>query len=139
MGICIKRVKRIRRHKRVRAKISGTAKVPRLCVFRSNKHIYTQIINDEKSQTLISAGDKEIKKSDIKNKEVTTEMKKEKDEKNKESLTGKIYIAYSVGKLIAKKAEEKKINKVVFDRGGYKYHGRIKALADGAKEGGLKF
>lgn len=109
--------KRKRRHKRVRAKIFGTAKVPRLCLFRSASHIYAQLINDEKGKTLVSASDLEIKKS--------------KDKKT--ALAGK------VGKLIAKKAAEKKIDKVVFDRGGYKYHGRVKALAEGAREGGLKF
>lgn len=111
-----KQEKRYRRHKRVRAKIFGTAKVPRFCVFRSAKHIYAQFIDDEKSKTLIAASDLEIKKRG-----------------KKTTLAGE------VGKLIAKKAAEKKINKVVFDRGGYKYHGRVRALADGAREGGLQF
>jgi len=103
-----KQIKRKRRHKRVRAKIKGTAKVPRLCVFRSSKNIYAQIIDDEKGKTLAA-------------------------------VNGKLVSAVEIGKLIAKKAIEKKINKVVFDRGGYKYHGRVKALADGAREAGLKF
>lgn len=103
-----KQIKRKRRHKRVRAKIKGTAKVPRLCVFRSSKYIYAQIIDDEKGKTLAA-------------------------------VDGKLASAAEIGKLIAKKAIEKKISKVVFDRGGYKYHGRVKALADGAREGGLKF
>lgn len=124
-----KQEKRERRHKRVRAKIKGTVKLPRLCVFRSNKHIYAQLIDDEKSHTLASASDLELKK-------FKTKKKKQKDQKN---LTPKVMIAYEVGKLIAKKATEKKIEKVVFDRGGYKYHGRVKALAEGAREGGLKF
>jgi large subunit ribosomal protein L18 len=119
MEVKIKRQKRLRRHKRVRAKIFGTAKVPRLCVFRSNKHIYAQLIDDEKGQTLVAASDLEFKKS---------KSKKSKVDKAKE-----------VGKLIAKKALEKKIEKVVFDRGGYRYHGRVKTLAEGAREGGLKF
>jgi len=103
-----KQIKRKRRHKRVRAKIKGTAKVPRLCVFRSSKYIYAQLIDDEKGKTLAS-------------------------------VNGKLVFANEIGKLIAKKSIEKKINKVVFDRGGYKYHGKVKALADGAREAGLKF
>jgi len=103
-----KQEKRYRRHKRVRAKIKGTAEVPRLCVFRSNKYIYAQIIDDEKGKSLVST------------KEILSRAKK-------------------AGQDIAKKAIEKKINKVVFDRGGYKYHGRVKALAEGARKGGLKF
>jgi len=93
----------------------GTAKRPRLCVFRSNQHIYAQLIDDDKGKVIVSAGDLDIKKG-------------QKSEKSKE-----------VGKLIAKKAQEKKIDTVVFDRSGFPYHGRIKALADGAREGGLKF
>lgn len=103
-----KKVKKLRRHRRVRAKINGTAEIPRLCVFRSNKHIYAQIIDDEKGKTLVSA---------------------------KDVLAG----AGKVGEDIAKSAIEQKISKVVFDRGGYKYHGNVKALADGARKGGLKF
>jgi len=114
-----KQEKRYRRHKRVRAKLFGTAKVPRLCVFRATKHIYSQLIDDEKGKTLVSASDLEFKKS-----------------KKLKSKTDK---AKEIGKLIAKKAIEKKIEKVVFDRRGYKYHGRVKAVAEGAREGGLKF
>jgi len=117
MDIKSKHEGRQRRHRRVRAKIFGKDRCPRLCVFRSSKHIYAQLINDEKGKTLAVASDSELKKS-----------KKTKTEKAKE-----------VGKLIAKKAKEKKIEKVVFDRGGYQYHGRVKALAEGAKEAGLKF
>ena len=98
--------------------ISGTKDRPRLFAFRSNQHIYAQIINDEKSEILFSASDKEIK------------AKKE---------FKKIDISKEVGKLIAKKALENKIEKVVFDRGGILFHGRIKSLADCAREGGLKF
>lgn len=116
-----KQEKRYRRHKRVRAKIIGTAERPRLCVFRSVKHIYAQLIDDEKGKTLVAASDLELEKS-------KTRTKKTKVEKAKE-----------IGKLIAKKAKEKKIEKVVFDRGGYAYHGRVKALAEGAREEGLKF
>ncbi|MDI6602924.1 MAG: 50S ribosomal protein L18 [Patescibacteria group bacterium] len=111
--------KRLGRHQRIRAKIKGTAKIPRLYVFRSAKHIYTQLIDDEEGKTLVSASDLEFKKS--------------------KKLKSKIDKAKEVGKLIAKKAIEKKIERVVFDRGGYKYHGRVKAVAEGAREGGLKF
>jgi large subunit ribosomal protein L18 len=124
-----KKEKRYRRHKRVRGEIFGTIERPRLCVFRSAKHIYCQLINDEKGQTLASASDLELKKSKAKGQKT----------KNKDQRTGKVFVAYEVGKLIAKKAKEKKIEKVVFDRGGYIYHGRVKALAEGAREEGLKF
>lgn len=111
----IKEEKRNRRHKRIRAKISGTATKPRLYVFRSGSHIYAQLIDDEKGKTLAFANDLKIK-----------------------TKKTKAAAATDVGKAIAKKAKELKIEKVVFDRGGYKYHGRIKALAEGAREG-LKF
>jgi large subunit ribosomal protein L18 len=106
---------RLHRKKRIRAKVFGTAKRPRLSVFRSLKGIYAQVIDDAKGNTLISAN--------------VTETKKKND----------IVGAKEVGKLVAKKCLEKKITEVVFDRSGYKYHGKIKALADGAREGGLKF
>jgi len=120
-----KKEKRHRRHKKVRAKISGTIKVPRLCIFRSNKHIYAQLINDEKGETLAAVSDEK--------------MKKVKSSAKKPAKTTKVALAYEVGKLIAEKALKNKIEKVIFDRGGWKYHGRIKAVADGAREGGLKF
>ena len=103
----------------LRAKIMGTAQVPRLCVFRSNKGIYAQIIDDEAKTTLCSAStlDKSLK---IKN-------------------GSNIEAAKVVGEAIAKKASKAKITKVVFDRGGYLYHGRVKALADAARENGLEF
>ncbi len=113
----LKREKIIRRHKKIRKVIIGTQERPRLFVFRSNKHIYAQLINDDNSKVLMSASDKDLK------------IKKGK----------KADIAKEIGVLIAKKAVENKIEKVVFDRGGIVYHGRIKALADGAREGGLKF
>ncbi len=119
-----KKEKREQRHRRVRAKIKGTSKIPRLCVFRSNKHIYAQLIDDEKGKTLVSTSDLDIKT---------------KITKTKKGLTNKAAIAYKVGEILAKKAIEKKFEKVVFDRGGNKYHGRIKALADSARENGLKF
>ena len=111
-----KRNKHITRHRRVRSKIIGTKKCPRLSVFRSNTGMYLQLIDDFANKTLISAHSREIAKKDA-----------------------KTVISLELGKLIAKKAKDKKISQVVFDRGGYKYHGRVKAIADGAREGGLKF
>ena len=125
-----RQLKRQRRHRRVRAKIKGTDEVPRLCVFKSTKHIYTQLINDEKGETLIAASDSEIKKS------TGSKVSKQKKEKK---FINEISKAYEVGKLTAQKAAKKEIKKVVFDRGGYKYHGKVKALAEGAREGGLQF
>jgi len=125
----IKKEARVRRHLRVRAKVSGTANKPRLCVFRSNQHIYATLINDEKNSTILVASDKEIKKT-----------KAEKINSEKEGkLLAKVALAYEVGQLIAQKALKNKIERVVFDRGGYKYHGRVKAVADGARKGGLMF
>lgn len=118
------REKRERRHKRLRAKISGTTKRPRLCVFRSNKYIYAQVIDDEKNKVLVSVNDSKMK------------VKKS---SAKSVLKGKTALAFEVGKKIAELVQEKKINQVVFDRGGYKYHGRVKALAEGARTQGLKF
>ena len=114
----IKSQKRDRRHNRIRAKVEGTVERPRLSVFRSNKFIYAQIINDETGKTLVSASDVGVKKA-----------------KN----AGKVDGAKTVGIEIAKLAKEKNISKVVFDRGGYLFTGRVKAVADGAKEGGLSF
>jgi len=113
-----KKDKRYRRHKRIRDKISGKAQRPRLCVFRSNQHIYAQLVDDEKGKTLVMISDLSIK----------TKTKKSNAEKAKE-----------VGKIIAQKAKELKIDTVIFDRAGYKYHGQVKSLAEGAREGGLKF
>ncbi|MFA5658776.1 MAG: 50S ribosomal protein L18 [Oscillospiraceae bacterium] len=109
---------RARRHRRVRAKISGTAECPRLDVFRSAKHIYAQLIDDVKGVTLAAASSLE---------------------KDFEGCGGNAGGAHAVGLLIAKSAAEKGISEVVFDRGGYLYHGRVKELAEGAREGGLKF
>ena len=112
-----KNVARLRRHKRVRGKISGTAERPRLDVFRSNMHIYAQIIDDEQGVTLVSASTMD---------------------KDFNGNGGNVEAAAEIGKKVAAKALEKGITEVVFDRGGYVYHGRVKALADGAREGGLK-
>ena len=109
---------RLKRHKRVRAKITGTAQCPRLNVFRSLQHIYAQIIDDEAGVTLVSAS--------------TTE-------KDFTNYGGNVEAAKAVGKLLAERAKEKNITDVVFDRGGYVYQGRVAALAEGAREGGLNF
>ena len=112
---------RLKRHKRVRAKVKGTATTPRLSVYRSLNHIYAQIIDDVAGNTLVTAStlDKEIKGT-------LSEMDKKAQ-------------AFAVGELIAKKAKSKKITTVVFDRGGYLYTGRVQNLADGARKGGLEF
>jgi large subunit ribosomal protein L18 len=111
-------VARMKRHQRVRKNISGTAERPRLSVYRSLNHIYAQIIDDTKGTTLVSASSLD---------------------KDFEGYGGNIDGAKAVGNLVAKKALEKGIKAVVFDRGGYIYHGRVAALADGAREGGLEF
>jgi len=138
MKITLKSKTRNRRHRRIRAKIFGTAKVPRLIVFRSNKHIYCQLVNDETGSTLAAASDLELK-GNVKKQSKVTGNNKKKGEKEKIIRTKKAAEAYEVGKLVAQKALKKKIKKIVFDRGGYKYHGRVKALAEGAREGGLSF
>ena len=122
-----KQEKRIKRHKSLRAKISGNIAAPRFCVFRSNAHIYAQLIDDERGKTILQSSD--IKAAEI----------KKTQSKGVDILKGKTLLAFRVGQDIARKATEKKIQKVVFDRGGNKYHGRVKALADGAREGGLQF
>ena len=124
-----KREKRKLRHKRLRALIKGTAKRPRLNVFKSNSHIWAQLIDDTKGHTLAAASDLEIKK-------ITSKDLEREELKN---LRAKEQKAFLVGELIAKKAKESGIEEVVFDRGGWKYHGRVKALAEGARKGGLKF
>ncbi len=118
--------------------MQGTDKRPRLSVYRSGKHIYAQIIDDGVGKTLISASDLEIK-TDKKEKSLKKEVKaQDKDKKAIQGVITKTMRAAQVGELIAKKALKKKIKKVVFDRGGNRYHGRVKALADGARKGGLE-
>ncbi|MGI6049238.1 MAG: 50S ribosomal protein L18 [Acetivibrionales bacterium] len=112
---------RLRKHARVRRKISGTAEIPRLNVFRSARHIYAQIIDDVSGTTLVAASS------------LDGALKEKLD------YTGNKQAAKEVGKLIGTKAIDKGIKQVVFDRGGYLYHGRIKELADGAREAGLEF
>lgn len=120
-----------KRKARTRAKIKGTLKRPRLSVFRSNRYIYAQVINDEKGETLVAASDRVVKK--LKSRFSTPESG------TSNLRAKKIEIARLVGKEIANKALKAGIKKVVFDRGPYKYHGRVKALAEGAREGGLSF
>ena len=113
----VKQQKSIRRKNRIRAKVSGTAKRPRLNIFRSLKHTYVQLIDDKQGKTVASAKDSELKNAKGKRSEV----------------------AEKVGELIAKKATKAGIKEVVFDKSSYKYHGRVKAIAEGARKGGLKF
>jgi large subunit ribosomal protein L18 len=117
MGRDSKDIIRQRIHKRIRRRVTGTAQRPRLAVFRSLKHIYAQVIDDGAGHTLAAASS---------------------DEKNSQN-GGNVAGAKTIGKLVAERAKEKGIEAVVFDRGGYLYHGRVKALADAAREAGLKF
>jgi len=165
-----KKENRYRRHRRVRAKIKGTSKVPRLCIFKSSKHIYAQLIDDEKGKTILSSDDIKLKKTKTKisssagdelrssspfakarvgdelRSSSPTEPRRGEGKDEGEVLiaranarVGKIGLARQVGKMIAEKACREGIKRVVFDRGGYKYHGRVKALAEVAREGGLIF
>jgi large subunit ribosomal protein L18 len=109
---------RNRIHKRIRRKLRGTTERPRLAVFRSVAHIYAQVIDDAEGKTLVSASSVD---------------------KGAKTNGGNVAAAKKIGKLVAQRAKEKGISKVVFDRGGYHYHGRIKALADAAREAGLEF
>lgn len=109
------------RHRRVRAKVTGTEKKPRLCVYRSSKNVFAQLINDDIGKTIIGINTQGLKPTEG------------------NSFKGKESLAFEAGKLIAKAALEKGIKEVCFDRGGYLYHGRVKAVAEGARAGGLKF
>jgi len=109
---------RTRIHRRIRRKLSGTAERPRLAVFRSVAHIYAQVIDDAQGQTLVSASSVD---------------------KTGKTKGGNVAAAKAIGKLVAERAKEKGVTTVVFDRGGYQYHGRVKALADAAREAGLEF
>lgn len=115
MGVETRRQSRERRHSRVREKIRGTAARPRLAVFRSLTHIYAQLVDDDAGRTLAAASSKEAKDKDK-----------------------RIESAKTVGALLADRAKQKGVTEVVFDRGGYRYHGRVKALADGVREAGVK-
>lgn len=139
MSQAIKIQKRLRRHHRVRAKITGTAKQPRLCVFRSNQHIYAQLIDDAKGKTLVAANDVGLKLKVTVGHPESRAKRGAKDPGQKALTTRKTTTAFKVGQLLARKALKKGIKQVIFDRGGYKYHGRVKALAEGARGNGLKF
>jgi large subunit ribosomal protein L18 len=115
------RLARQRRHLRVRGKVTGTAQTPRLSVFRSLNHIYAQVIDDSSGRTLVAAST------------LDSEIKAATDDQKKTALAG------MVGSLVAKRALGQGIKQVVFDRGGFRYHGRVKALAEAARKGGLKF
>ena len=112
----VKKIKRAKRHARVRSKIFGTKEIPRLSVFRSNNSIYVQLIDDENGKTIVSASSKEVEKKGNKTK-----------------------VAEEVGRILAKKAKDNKITKIFFDKGGYRYHGRVKALAESVRAEGLEF
>ena len=112
---------RLRIHERIRKRISGTETHPRLCVYRSNKHIYAQVVDDTRGNTIVAASSLDP--------ETRTEVKS----------GGNVAAAKAVGKVVARRAIGKGIQTVVFDRGGYIYHGRVKALAEAAREAGLKF
>ena len=120
MSVVSRTERRMRKHVRVRKVVTGTAARPRLNVYRSSKHIYAQIVDDDKGHTLVAASS------------LSKELDGLKTGANKAA-------ARAVGKLVAQLAVAKSVTKVVFDRGGYVYHGRIKELAEGAREGGLKF
>lgn len=125
-----RRLMRLRRHRRIRKKISGTSDFPRLSVYRSDKHIYGQLIDDARGVTLLSVG--------TVSGEVQARIGALTAEEGKPT-TGKMGKARAVGIVLAEKAKERGLLNVRFDRGGYLYHGRVKALADGAREGGLQF
>jgi large subunit ribosomal protein L18 len=119
---------RLKRKKRVRKKMFGYPERPRVSVFRSHKHVYAQVINDVEGHTLVALSS------------LSPEVRAKVEElKGKGEVKGKVDVARLVGRMLAEKAKEKGITKVVFDRGGYKYHGRVKALAEGLREGGLEF
>lgn len=137
MNTKAKQEKRYRRRKRVRAKICGTKDCPRFSVFRSHQHIWCQLIDDEEKKTIVTASDKEITGD---RRQATNDKRRARSKESPvASRKSKVGLAFEVGKIIAKKAKEKGIEKVIFDRGGYKYHGRVKTLAEGARDGGLKF
>ena len=142
-----KNIVRVRVHERIRHRVRGTQERPRLAVFRSLKHIYAQVIDDREGHTLAAAsssekdGEPKGQAKAEKQSEKKAEKKSEaKSEKKRAAVSGgNVAGAKEVGKLIAERAKAKGISKVVFDRGGYLYHGRVKALAEAAREAGLEF
>jgi large subunit ribosomal protein L18 len=117
----LKRQARIKRRRRIRKRVKGTSGRPRLCVFRSAKHIYAQIIDDNSGLTLVSASSTEA------------------EVRQQDSFESKVALATFIGKQVGQRAQEKGIKKVVFDRNGFLYHGRVKAVSEGARESGLEF
>lgn len=118
----IRAASRANRRKRIQAKVRGTKECPRISIFRSKKHLVLQLIDDASAKTILAAKDSGLKASDFK----------------KEKNPG-VAKAFAIGKMLAEEAKKKGITQAVFDRGGYLYHGRVKAAADGAREGGLRF
>ncbi len=145
MDIKTKRQNRIRRHKRVRAVVKGTRERPRLSVFRSGNHIYAQLIDDANEITLLSASDLKEAKSKkslagpVRGKTPLASAGHAQRAGRTSNGAGKKASAFKVGEILAKEAKDKGIKSVIFDRGGYKYHGRVQALAEGARKGGLSF
>lgn len=123
MALLKKVEQRKRRHRRVRRKVIGTEGRLRLSVFRSNRHIYAQLIDDATGRTLVAASSRDVPAGAL----------------GAKDATAKVAIAHSTGKLLAEKAVALNINSAVFDRGGYPFHGRVKGLAEGSREGGLEF
>ena len=123
LGNSSRSLQRDRRHRRIRKKVEGTGERPRLVLFRSLKNIEGQIVDDQQGRTLVGVGTLAASLRDFK----------------PEGKSRKVEHARAAGKLLAERAKEKGIDAVVFDRGGYRYHGRVKAFAEGAREGGLKF
>lgn len=117
----VKKEARLKRKQRIRRKVAGNHERPRLSVFRSSKHIYAQVIDDVLGQTIVAASTME------------------KAVKDKSDFENKVSKAFYIGKLVAERAKEKGVSSVVFDRNGFMYHGRVKALSDGARDGGLNF
>ena len=132
---------RLRRHLRVRKRLAGTTERPRLCVFRSGNQIYAQIVDDARGRTLVSASSRDADLTKVK---ATLKAPAEGEESSATAYRGieanrRVQIAYQVGSLLAERAKAAGLTRVVFDRGGYIYHGRVAALADGARKGGLDF
>lgn len=132
---------RLRRHLRVRKRLAGTTERPRLCVFRSGNQIYAQIVDDAQGRTLVSASSRDADLAKVK---ATLKAPAEGEESSPTAYHGieanrRVQVAYQVGSLLAERAKAAGLTRVVFDRGGYIYHGRVAALADGARKGGLDF
>jgi large subunit ribosomal protein L18 len=135
---------RLRRHLRVRKRLTGTSERPRLCVFRSSNQIYAQIVDDAQGRTLVAASSRDADLAKVKAALVAPAEGAEGADATPEAFRGletnrRVQLAYKVGQLLAERAKAAGLKRVVFDRGGYIYHGRVAALADGARKGGLDF